>query len=185
MTFRILRMDRMGNTVFESCLQELMGLYKAFEAYEQRKQKTQEVLNLFEQGKVDPNKLQEYHDELTETLGFSEKCINQVQNLVDKLYEIEKQAPWLKDDEEYKDMVKVLGFHVAKEEDLLEFTNSVTEMMHAWIEKYHCKKRGGICGVENCSYRNEKAPWWFRFRLWRKREAILLKDKCKRMKRNR
>lgn len=184
MTFRILRMNRMGNTVFESCLQELMGLYKAFEAYEQRKQRIQEVLVLFEQGKVDPNKLQEYHDEVMETLGFSEMCINQVEKLGYRLREIEVQAPWLKDDKEYKDMVNVLEYHVEKEKDLIGFTSSATEMMQLWIEKYHCKKRGGICGEENCPFRDEKAPWWFRLRMWRKREAILLKDKCRKAKYN-
>ena len=182
MTFRILRMDRMGNTVFESCLQELMGLYKAFEAYEQRKQIIQEVLNLFEQERVDPDKLLEYHDEMVETLDFSEKCIIRVEKLGDKLKEIEKQAPWLMDDKEYKDIVTVLEYHVEKEKDLVGFTRSATNKMQLWIDKYFCKKRGGLCGEENCPFRNEKAPWWFRFRLWRKRGAILLKNKCKRKK---
>lgn len=184
MAFRILRMDRMGNTVFESCWQELMGLHKAFEGYEQRKQKMQEVLKLFEKGEVDPNKLMEYNDEMMETLDFSEKCINMVEKLGNKLKEIERQAPWLMDDKEYKGIVKVLGCHVEKEKDLVEFTSSATEMMQSWLDKFLCNKRGGLCGREDCPIRNEKAPWWFRLRLWRKKRIILLKGKCKRMRRN-
>ena len=155
MTYRMLRMNRMGNTVLESCVEELLGLRNAFEAYEQKKQRIEEVCNHFEKETCGANKFQEYYGEVVETMAFLKQCHHQVEKLRNKLRQIEKQVPYLKTDKEFEDIMKVLYYHITKEEELFEFAKSTTNKIQTWLNKYHCNKYGGFCERE-CEHRHDK-----------------------------
>jgi len=175
-TFRILRIGRMGNTVLESCSNEVIALGRSLELYEQKKQGVENVIETFEQGKVDVDKLRAYHVFVIEALAYLRKCSEQCLNLSAKLQQVANQVPELCEDNEYQELLKISSGATIKSKELTESVEAASDKMTRWIEQYHCVKYGGLCGNMECKHRNDKAIFRLRVKRLFNRTAILKKD---------
>lgn len=165
-TFRMLRIGRMGNTVLESCAKEVIDIGRGLEDFDQKRQKLEEIDHVIDKGNVDSLTFEKYVIEMDEIHSFLRSYFKRITDLKDKLLQIEKQVPELKDEKEYIDLVTVFNNSYAGVESLVKISRSITDKMGLWFQKYYCNKNGGFCERE-CEHRHDRRRLKLRIKhLW-------------------
>lgn len=172
-TFRMLRISRMGNTVLESCAKEVIDIARGIEDFNLKRQKLEEIERKIDSGNVDVQIFEKCVSEIDEIHSFLKSHFSRINDLKDKLLQIEKQVPELKDDKEYVDLVAIFNRSYFAVESLVKVSRSITDKMGLWFQKYYCNKNGGFC-ERVCEHRYD-----------RKRLKLRIKQMLGRVLRNR
>lgn len=169
-TFKMLRIGQMGNTVLESCANEMIDIGKGLESFDKKKLELEEIGRIFEAEDIDINSFKISVLEMEEIRLFLKSYYKRVIDLKNKLLQIEKQIPWIKDDIEYKQMVTICNGSYASVENLVNQSISISTKIGKWYNKYYCEKYGGYCEKE-CEHRHD-----------RKKFRLRVKKLCRQMK---
>ena len=105
----MLRISRMGNTVLESCAKEVIDIARGIEDFNLKRQKLEEIERKIDSGNVDVQIFEKCVSEMDEIHSFLKSHFSRINDLKDKLLQIEKQVPELKDDMEYVDLVAIFN----------------------------------------------------------------------------
>ncbi len=169
--FHQIMIVRMGYGVLEVCAHEMYQLKNSFDDFEPQKQKIEEVNQLFSLGTFDINKILNYFDVIKAASNYMRNWNGQIKALNDKLKQISQKVPGIAVEEEYKNLIKMNGFLLDRESEMMRIVNAAANNMQMWIKVYHCEKYGGWCTHIDCKQRNESKSLQYRFELLRIRLA--------------
>lgn len=163
--YRRLRINKMGSTVLESCANEVDELGRGIEVYKKKRQALEKIEKAFENSNVDIGELKRYVSEIEEVNSYLKNIIEQTSKLGDKLSQIEKMVPELKEDDDFKCLVSMLKDVNTCTESLIKLSKSGSGKVMQMVKKYHCEKYGGLC-VSDCEHRHEKMDFWYKVVRW-------------------
>lgn len=143
--YRQLRANQMGYGILEACSQELYALKKYSDTFEQQKEKLDEVRDSFINSAVDTNNIEEQFKELKKSLDYNDEWAARVDALHDKVNEINKKVPPIRSDEEFGNMLKIVGYMMSKGREMNDKIKSVIDE----IEKYMDEVQNDMAGEEN------------------------------------
>ena len=143
--YRQLRANQMGYGILEACSQELYALKKYSDTFEQQKEKLDEVKDSFVNGAVDIDNIKEQFKELKKSLDYNDEWAARVDALHDKVNEIDKKVPPLRSDEEFGNMLKIVGYMMSKGREMNDKIKSVIEE----IQKFMDGVQNDMAGEEN------------------------------------
>lgn len=143
--YRQLRANQMGYGILEACSQELYALKKYSDTFEQQKEKLDDVKDSFINGAVDTDNIKEQFKEFKKSLDYNDEWAARVDALHDKVNEIDKKVPPLRSDEEFGNMLKIIGYMMSKGREMNDKIKSVIEE----IEKYMDEVQNDMAGEEN------------------------------------
>lgn len=133
--YRQLRANQMGYGILEACSQELYALKKYSDTFEQQKEKMDEVKESFINGTVDIDNLDEKFSELKKSLDHNDEWAARVDALHDKVDEIDRNVPQLKNEEEFGNMLKIVGYMMGKGREMNVKIKSVIEEMQRYMDE--------------------------------------------------
>ena len=125
----------MGYGILETCSQELYALKKYSDTFEQQKEKMDEVKESFINGTVDIDNLDEKFSELKKSLDHNDEWAARVDALHDKVDEIDRNVPQLKNEEEFGNMLKIVGYMMGKGREMNVKIKSVIEEMQRYMDE--------------------------------------------------
>ena len=137
--YRQLRANQMGYGILEACSQELYALKKYSDTFEQQKEKMDEVRESFINGTVDIDNLEEKFSELKKSLDYNDEWAARVDALHDKVNEIDRNVPQLKNEEEFGNMLKIVGYMMGKGREMNGKIKSVIEEMQRFMDEQRGK----------------------------------------------
>lgn len=143
--YRQLRANQMGYGILEACSQELYALKKYSDTFEQQKEILDEVRDSFINGAVDTNNIEEQFKELKKSLDYNDEWAARVDALHDKVNEINKNVPPIRSDEEFGNMLKIVGYMMNKGREMNNKIKSVIDE----IEKYMDEVQNDMAEEEN------------------------------------
>lgn len=133
--YRQLRANQMGYGILEACLQELYALKKYSDTFDQQKEKLDEVKESFVHGTVDIDNLEEKSSELKKSLDYNDEWAARVDALHNKVDEIDRNVPQLKNEEEFGNMLKIVGHMMGKGREMNGKIKSVMEEMQRFMDE--------------------------------------------------
>ncbi len=163
--YRMLRINRMGSTVLESCAQEVEKLGRGVEIYKEKRQVLEMIENSIKNSNVEFEELRRYVGEIEEVVAYLNQCLRQSSVLGNKLEQIEKMVPELRNDDDFMSLVSMLDDVNVATDTLMKLSRSVFGKVAQMVEKYHCERYGGLCKAE-CAHRYEKMSFWYRIVRW-------------------
>lgn len=153
--FRMMRIGRMGNTVVESCINEIIGIGTSLEEIEQTKKSFEDVARQYEIDDVDVAKTPENVKTMNDALALLVKLTRNISDIIDKMEQVMIQVPSMGNDSDFQ---KVLSMTVHAQEKTAELKDSINASLgkiRKWIEKNRCEKYDCICR-EGCEHRHDK-----------------------------
>lgn len=132
--YRQLRANQMGYGILEACSQELYALKKYSDTFEQQKEKLDEVKESFINGIVNIDNLKEKFRELKKSLDCNDEWAARVDALHDKVNEIDRNVPQLKNEDEFGNMLKIVGHMMGKGREMNGKIKSVIEEMQKLMD---------------------------------------------------
>ena len=169
-----MRVSRMGNTVLEACINEVLDIGKSFDEYKQKKDLLEEVDKVFASGTVDETKVMEYYQNIEAAQDYLSKSLRQCHALIERLHEVEKQVPALKDDEDYIKLVQMCSVQVTRNEEMITALKTTSSRVGQWINQFHCDKCGGVC-TRDCEHRHDRKSLGFSIRYWWRKVLVRFK----------
>lgn len=172
--YRMLRINRMGSTVLESCAQEVEKLGRGVEIYKEKRQVLEMIENSIKNSNVEFEELRRYVGEIEEVVAYLNQCLRQSSVLGNKLEQIEKMVPELKNDDNFMTLISMLDDVNVATDTLMKLSRSVFGKVAQMFEKYHCERYGGLCNAY-CALRHEKMSFrhriirWFKLKCWKKK----------------
>lgn len=133
-----LRANQMGYGVLEICSQELYSLQKYSEIFKSQNEKLEVIKGTFTQADVDFDCLLEQIDTLKQTMDANDEWACRVDALQDKVDEIYKNVPELRNEEEFVKMLKIVGHMMGKGKEMNIQIRTVIELMEKFMNE--CKK---------------------------------------------
>lgn len=125
--YRQLRANQMGYGILEACSRELYSLKDYSDTFEQQKGKLDEVRESFIHGAVDVDCFGEQFRELKRSLDYNDEWAARVDALYDKVNEIDRNVPELRKEEEFVNMLKIVGYMMKKGRDMNSKIKSVID----------------------------------------------------------
>lgn len=125
--YRQLRANQMGYGILEACSRELYSLKDYSDTFEQQKRKLDEVRESFIHGAVDVDCFGEQFRELKRSLDYNDEWAARVDALYDKVNEIDRNVPELRKEEEFVNMLKIVGYMMKKGRDMNSKIKSVID----------------------------------------------------------
>lgn len=125
--YRQLRANQMGYGILEACSRELYSLKDYSDTFEQQKGKLDEVRESFINGAVDVDCFGEQFRELKRSLDYNDEWAARVDALYDKVNEIDRNVPELRKEEEFVNMLKIVGYMMKKGRDMNSKIKSVID----------------------------------------------------------
>lgn len=138
--YRQLRANQMGYGILETCSQELYALKKYSDTFEQQKEKLDEVKDSFINRTVDVNNLEELFSELRKSLKYNDEWVKRVDALSDKVDEIDKNVPQLRSEEEFVNMLKIVGHLMSKGREMNDQIKSVIEEIQKFLDEVRIER---------------------------------------------
>lgn len=169
-----LRVNRMGHTVLEACINEVLEIGKSFDEYNKKKDLLEEVDKVFASGNVDAAKVREYYQNIEETREYLSKSQKQCIALIERLHEVEKHVPSLKDDEDFVKLVQMCSVQWTRINEMLNALKTTSSRVGQWINQFHCDKCGGVC-TRDCEHRHDRKSLGFSVRYWWKKVLVRFK----------
>ena len=134
-----LRANQMGYGILEACSQEFCALKKYSDDYDSKKKTLEELKVLFENGSVSVDSVVEKFELLKESFEFNDEWANRVDSLFEKLDKIGRTVPELKDEEEFKNLLDIVGWMMKRSRAM----SGEIKQVKAEFEKFfneHCKR---------------------------------------------
>lgn len=125
--YRQLRANQMGYGILEACSRELYSLKDYSDTFEQQKGKLDEVRESFIHGAIDVDCFGEQFRELKRSLDYNDEWAARVDALYDKVNEIDRNVPELRKEEEFVNMLKIVGYMMKKSRDMNSKIKSVID----------------------------------------------------------
>lgn len=132
--YRQLRANQMGYSILEACSQELYALKKYSDTFEQQKEKLDEVKNSFINRTIDVKNLEEQFRELEKSLNYNEEWAKRIDALYVKVAEIDKNIPQLRSEDEFVNMLKIVGHLTNKGREMNDKIKSVIEEIQKFMD---------------------------------------------------
>lgn len=180
-----LLIQRMGYSVLDACAQELNVMQGSFKIYESQIKSIKDVERSLACGDINFNQMIEYFEVIKSVSKYVDNCSKQSKSLYNKLAQIGKLVPGIKDIDEYEYLMRILDTFLKKEDEIIGVLTTTSKKMNMWINVYHCDKYGGWCESKNCSHRHDRKSWRYIkeiVRIWFARclgSAIKLRTGCK------
>ncbi len=143
--YRQLRANQMGYGILEACSQELYSLKDYSDTFEQQKGKLDEVRESFTHGTVDVDSLGEQFRELKRSLDYNDEWAARVDALHEKVNEIDRNVPELRKEEEFGNMLKIVGYMIKKGRDMNSKIKSVIDE----IQRFMNGAQNDMAGVKS------------------------------------
>lgn len=132
--YRQLRANQMGYSILEACSQELYALKKYSDTFEQQKEKLDKVKNSFINSTIDVKNLEEQFRELEKSLNYNDEWDKRIDALYVKVVEIDKNVPQLRNEEEFVNMLKIVGHLTNKGREMNDKIKSVIEEIQKFMD---------------------------------------------------
>jgi len=137
--YRQLRANQMGYGILEACSQELYVLERYSETFMSQEEKLETIKNTIDHGDVDIDCLMEQLDTLKQALYANDKWAFKVDALLDKVNEIDKNVPELRNEEEFVNMLKIVSHMMDKGREMNDQIRAVIVIIKKFMEKYKKK----------------------------------------------
>lgn len=131
-----LRANQMGYGILEACSQELYALKSYSDKFEQQKEELDAVMSSFTHGHVNIDCLEEQFETLKRSLYYNDEWAARVDALHDKVNDIDKNVPELKNEDEFLNMLKIVGHMRGKGREMNDQIRTVIEEMEKFMERY-------------------------------------------------
>lgn len=168
-TYQAILCNRMGYGVLDVCKKDLEEVQNFSRNCEPKMKELQDIKTIVDSGQYDFEQLTSATKRLEDILAFLRKGLVQSDRLSSRMDEIVKIAPVL-------NQVDALNMIFASNKELYNKAVStqnevgaVYELVQKEVDKYHCKRFGGLCGDMACEHRNEPMDKKYARRLrWRR-----------------
>lgn len=134
-----LKANRLGYGILEVCSQELFALKKYSDDFDAHKKTLEELRASFKNGTISVDCVVERFESLKESFEYNDEWTNRVDALCDKLDEIGKCVPELKDEDEYINLYGIAGSMMKKSKVMHYEIKSLTSKFQKFFDK-HCKE---------------------------------------------
>lgn len=135
-----LKANRLGYGILEVCSQELFALKKYSDDYDSHKKTLEELRASFENGAIDVGSVVERFESLKEPFEYNEEWANRVDALFDKLDEIGRNVPELKDEEEFNNLHGIARNMMKKSKVMHHEIKSLTDEFQKFFDE-HVRER--------------------------------------------
>ncbi len=140
-----LRANQMGYGILEACSQEIKALKKYSDDFDSHKKTLEELRASFENGSISVDSFVERFESLNESFEYNDEWANRVDALFDKLDEIGRNVPELKDEDEFVNLLGIVGGMMKKSKVMhLEIKSLLDEFQKFFND--HCKGGEGMRG---------------------------------------
>lgn len=133
-----LKANRLGYGILEVCSQELFALKKYSDNFNSHKKTQEELRASFENGDISVDCAVERFESLKESFEYNDEWANRVDALCDKLDEIGRNVPELKDEEEFINLYGIAGSMMKKSKMMHHEIKSLTDEFQKFFDE-HCK----------------------------------------------
>ena len=133
-----LKAKRLGYGILEVCSQEVFALKKYSDDFDSHKKTLEELRASFENGDISVDCVVERFESLKESFEYNDEWANRVDALCDKLDEIGKNVPELKDEEEFINLYGIAGSIMKKSKVMHHEIKSLTDDFQKFFDE-HCK----------------------------------------------
>ena len=99
----------------------------------------EELKASFEDGSVGVDSVVEKYESLKETFEFNDEWANRVDALFEKLDKIARNVPELKDEEEFKNLLDIVGWMMKRSGTMSDEIKQVTAEFENFFNE-HCKR---------------------------------------------
>lgn len=137
-----LKANRLGYGILEVCSQELFALKKYSDNFDSHKKTLEELRASFENGDISVDCVVERFESLKESFEYNDEWANRVDALCDKLDDIGKNVPELKDEEEFINLYGIEGSMMKKSKVMHHEIKSLTDEFQKFFDE-HCKGKKG------------------------------------------
>lgn len=134
-----LKANRLGYGILEVCSQELFALKKYLDDFDAHKKKLEKLRALFENGDSRVDCVVEKFESLKESFEYNDEWTNRVDALCDKLDEIGRNVPELRDEEEFINLYGIAGSMMKKSKVMHHEIKSLTDEFQKFFDGY-CKE---------------------------------------------
>ena len=135
--FYQLRANQMGYGILEACSQELCALKKYLDDFDSKKKILEDLKASFENGTIDADCVVNKFESLKESFEFYEELANRVDVLYNRLNEIAKNVPELKDEDEFKNLLGIVGWMMKKSKVMTDEIKLVAEEFEKFFNEYY------------------------------------------------
>ena len=133
-----LKANRLGYGILEVCSQEVFALKKYSGDFDSHKKTMEELGVSFENGDISVDCVVERFESLKESFEYNDEWANRVDALCDKLDEIGKNVPELKNEEEFVNLYKGAGRMLKRSKVMYHEIKSLTDEFQKFFDE-HCK----------------------------------------------
>ena len=133
-----LRINLLGRDMLETCSKEFLALKKYYDDFDSQKKKLDKIKVAFSNGTIEAGSLDGQLDSLRESLEYSGKWVKRLDALHDRLEEIAKNVPELKEEEEFGNMQAIVDMMLSKTDVINDEIKMVTDEMEKFIEEHVC-----------------------------------------------
>ena len=133
-----LKANRLGYGILEVCSQELYALKKYSDDFDAHRKTLEELRASFGNGVITVDCVVERFESLKESFEYNDEWANRVDALCDKLDEIERNVPELKDEEEFINLYGIAGNMMKKSKVMYHEIKSLTNEFQKFFDE-HCK----------------------------------------------
>ena len=133
-----LRINLLGRDMLETCSKEFMALKKYYDDFDFQKKKLEDLKVALSNGNVEAGSIERQFDSLKESLEYSGEWLKRLDALHDRLEEIAKNIPELKEEEIFRNMQAIVGMMLSKTGVINDGIKMVTDEMEKFIEEHVC-----------------------------------------------
>lgn len=137
-----LRINLLGRDILEICSKEFMALKKYYEDFDSQKKKLEDLKVAFSNGTVEAGNLEGQFDSLRKSVDYSGEWAKRVGVLHDRLEDIAKNVPELKEEEVFGNMLGIVGMMMDKTKVINDEIKMVTDEIERFIEEHVCLNCG-------------------------------------------
>lgn len=133
-----LKANRLGYGILEVCSQEVFALKKYSDDFDAHKKILEKLRASFENGDISVDCVVARFESLKESFEYNDAWANRVDALCDKLDEIGRNVPELKDEEEFVNLYGIAGSMMKKSKVMHHEIKSLTDEFQKFFDE-HCK----------------------------------------------
>lgn len=132
-----LKANRLGYGILEVCSQEVLALKKYSDDFDSHKKTLEELRASFENGDISVDCVVERFESLKESFEYNDEWANRVDALCDKLDEIGRNVPELKDEEEFINLYGIAGSMMKKSKVMHHEIKSLTDEFQKFFDEHY------------------------------------------------
>ena len=152
--FKLL-VNRMGKNSLEVCSSEIIKLKEIIDSFAEKEDRIDQINKMLDEGEMSSDAIEHCFEELDGIISYTTSLLNQSKLFSKKINEIKNNSTIVKT-EEFKGIVTIYEYAVAKIEHLSEKNIFTFNRIRERISPFYCNKYGGFCTKKDCTHRNEK-----------------------------